>query len=194
MFHLMLVDDEPNILSSLRRAINAMPWSATDTRVSIETFDSPAAALARAGEQTFDLVISDYRMPDMNGVDFLERMAKIQPEVARIILSGYADLQAVINAINRAQISRFVSKPWDELELSLAITQALEQRRLRMENARLADLVRLQQGQISRHEAALRRLEQEHPGLTRIQRHEDGSVDLELDDSELSELERRLGD
>ena len=175
---ILLVDDEPNILNSLRRAINAMPWDAVGEKVSIESFTSPLLALDRAEEYAFDLVISDYRMPDMDGVSFLRRLVGFQPDISRLILSGYADLQAVIAAINTVQIHRFISKPWDDYDLTASITQALGLRRLLLENRRLADQVRVQQGELSRHELELRRLEQIYPGLTRIERAADGSIDL----------------
>lgn len=181
MTKILLVGDEPNILSSLRRVIHAMPWTAVGDTPVVETFNSPSAALDRAQEHAFDLVISDYRMPEMDGVSFLERLVQLQPGIARIILSGYADLQAVVNAINKVQIFRFVSKPWNDFELTTSIVQAIEQRRLIEENQRLADELRMMQGQLSQHELELRRLEAEYPGLTRIKRGADGSIDLDLD-------------
>ena len=179
---IMLVDDEPNILNSLRRAINAMPWDAVGEKLVVEAFSSPLSALERAQENAFDLVISDYRMPDMDGVSFLQRLIELQPDISRLILSGYADLQAVINAINKVQIFRFISKPWEDYDLTSSITQALAVRRLQLENQRLADQVRVQQGQLTRHELELRRLEKMYPGLTRIKREADGSIDLDLAD------------
>jgi len=114
----------------------------------------------------------------MDGVSFLRRLVGFQPDISRLILSGYADLQAVIAAINTVQIHRFISKPWDDYDLTASITQALGLRRLLLENRRLADQVRVQQGELSRHELELRRLEQIYPGLTRIERAADGSIDL----------------
>ena len=181
MPRLMLVDDEPNILSSLRRCINAIPAEAFGGKAVVETFMAPAQALARAQEVAFDLVISDYRMPDMDGVNFLSRLIEIQPNISRLILSGYADLHALIGAINRVQIFRFIAKPWNDHELETAIAQALAHRQLIMENQRLADLVRVQEGRLTRQEVELKRLEELHPGLTKIKRGADGSIDLDLD-------------
>lgn len=181
MPRLMLVDDEVNVLNSLRRALNAMPEDAIGGPVCLETFSSPQQALARASEMHFDLVISDYHMPEMDGVSFLEKLRALQPDAARLILSGYADLKALIAAINRAEIYRFVGKPWNDHDLALTIRQALEHRQLVTENARLADLVRVQQGSLSRNELAMKRIEEKYPGITRVVRHEDGSIDLDLD-------------
>lgn len=189
MTKILLVDDEPNILSSLRRVIHAMPWAAVGDVPVVETFNSPVSALDCAQENAFDLVISDYRMPEMDGVSFLERLVQLQPGIARIILSGYADLQALVNAINKVQIFRFVTKPWNDFELTTSIVQAIEHRRLIEENQRLADQLRMKQGQLTRHELELRRLESEYPGLTRIRRAADGSIDLGIDlELELAQL------
>jgi DNA-binding NtrC family response regulator len=182
MARLLLVDDEANILSSLRRSIHGMARDAAGEAHVVEFFTSANDALERAQHTAFDLVISDYRMPEMDGVEFLSRLIEIQPDIARMVLSGYADLQAVISAINKVQIFRFVQKPWDEYELETAIRQALEYRQLKLDNRELADLVRVQQGLLSKHELELKKLEEQFPGLTQVKRRADGSIDLDLDE------------
>lgn len=191
MPRIMLVDDEPNVLSSLRRAINAMPAHLFGGTPTVETFDEPQLALERASECAFDLVISDFRMPDLDGVQFLTRLIEIQPKIARIMLSGYADLKALVSAINQVQVFRFVAKPWNNHELGASMAHALEQARILAENKRLADLVRVQEGRISEQEVELQRWEQACPGLTKIQRGEDGSVYLEWDEEPLQDLPAR---
>jgi len=181
MARMMLVDDEPNILRSLRRAINAMPEEIFGGKFIIETFEQPSLALERARQCAFDLVLSDFRMPEMDGVTFLSQLLEIQPNIARLMLSGYADLQSVMAAINKVQIFRFIAKPWDDYELATALSQALQTRNLQLENQRLADLVRVQEGQLSRQELELQKLEQQYPGLTKVRRAADGSIDLDLD-------------
>lgn len=197
MYRIMLVDDEPNILNALRRLFASPAFQeGGDCRFEVETFASPVRALKRAEEGVvFDLVISDYRMPEMDGVAFLKAFRRIQPNAERLILSGYADLEALVGAINEAQIFRFISKPWHDYELKSAVAQALAHRDLLMENQRLADQVRLQQGVISRQEIALRRLEEESPGITKVHWGPDGSVILdeeELNDSAAREAEKWL--
>ena len=166
MHRILLVDDEPGILSALRRVFaTAKPEDVGGEPVAVEAFADPEAALARAAEQPFDLVISDYRMPKLSGVEFLERYIALQPGSARLILSAYTDLDGLVGAINRARIFRFLSKPWHDVELKLAVRQALEWRTLARENARLADLVRVQRGELSRAQMELKRLEEQFPGL-----------------------------
>ncbi|ARU32944.1 response regulator [Sulfuriferula sp. AH1] len=179
----MLVDDEKNILSALRRVLmGGIGLDREFHEISVETFDTPHDALKRAEVVVFDLVVSDYRMPEMSGVEFLKAFRKIQPHAARIILSGYADLEGLVGAINEAEISRFINKPWNDYELKFAIAQALVYRKLLMENQRLADTVRLQQGQLSRQEIALKRLEEENPGITKVNWGPDGSVIIDESD------------
>jgi len=126
MHRILLVDDEPNILSALRRSLSAIDVRELDGELlCFETFTSPEAALLRCEEQDFDLVISDYRMPSMNGVEFLLRMMETHPAVPRVIVSGYADRDAIIAAVNEVQLIRFIQKPWDDDKLRLAVVAIL---------------------------------------------------------------------
>ncbi|MEO8802260.1 MAG: response regulator [Rudaea sp.] len=183
MYRILLVDDEINVLSALKREITTIPVEDLDgERPAIETFASARAALNRINEVPVDLVIADYRMPEMNGVEFLSKVIEQHPDVARLILSGYTDLDGLIGAINRVQISHFIKKPWNDFELKSAITQSLATRALVQENLRLAHLVNEQQSSLSRQQAELLRLEEESPGITRIQFAEDGGIVLDEDD------------
>lgn len=128
---LMLVDDEENILRSLQRILRKEPYE-------LETATSGEAALSMMEEQKFDLVISDARMPGMDGPTLLAKIKKKWPYCIRILLTGYADVTSTIKAINEGQIYRYISKPWDDEELKLIIRQALafqfsERRRLALE-------------------------------------------------------------
>ncbi|MDR3411562.1 MAG: response regulator [Formivibrio sp.] len=185
-FHIMLVDDEESILKSLERLLRATPctYNGEVFPLRLETFTSAKAALERMRHTPFDLFLSDYRMPEMTGVDFLKATLEIQPDAARLILSGYADLNSVISAINDAHIYRFLSKPWNDYELVSAIGQALGYRRLLVENKHLADRVRFEKGKITAEELERRRLEDLEPGITQVNWGEDGSVILDdLDES-----------
>lgn len=187
MSRILVLDDETPILNALRRLLTRAPCMAGDTVYSlhVDCFTSPAAALVQAGAVSYDLVLCDYRMPEMDGVQFLKAFRAMQPDCARLILSGYADLDGLIAAINDAGISRFLAKPWNDYELLAAIGQALALRDLTLENQRLADEMRLALGRITPQEAERRRLEAEEPGITRVTWGPDGSVMLDetlLDD------------
>ncbi|MEO8673760.1 MAG: response regulator [Tahibacter sp.] len=166
MPRIMLVDDERNVLSSLRRTIHAMPSELFDGPAIVETFDEPERALARAVECEFDLVISDWRMPTMSGVVFLNELIQIQPNIARLILSAYGDFLAEQTAIRRIKIFHFINKPWCNDELSSLMRQSLEHRRLLMANGRPSDKVLRQECRLS--EMELRRIEREQPMLKHI--------------------------
>jgi len=183
MYRIMLVDDEPNILNALRRTLGTKITDGQDTfPVTVETFEQPELALQRAKDVKVDVVMSDYRMPGMDGVTFLKAFRKLQPNAMRLILSGYADLSALIGAINEAQIYRFISKPWHDYEVITNIVQALVLQNALQENQRLADQVRAQRGRLSRQEMELRRIEEETPGITRVRWGPDGSVLLDDED------------
>lgn len=164
MPRIMLVDDEPNVLSSLRRTINAMPHYTFDGAVIVEIFDKPEAALVRAAECEFDLVISDWRMPGMNGIAFLNKLIQIQPNIARLVLSGYGDFLAEIKAIERIRIFHFINKPWNNDELRGLMVQALEHRRQSLKNATETESQLRKQSLLTDFE--LRRIDQEQPTLT----------------------------
>ena len=134
---LLFVDDEPNILSSLRRLFRPHGY-----RILIA--ESGAQGLEIIGSETVDLIISDMRMPEMDGAHFLERVREQQPQIIRILLTGYADITSTINAINRGEIYRYISKPWDDNDVVLIVQKALEHARLARENARLTELTRVQ--------------------------------------------------
>jgi len=133
----LLVDDEPNILSSLRRLLRP-----TGYRTLIA--ESGRAGLEILEKEQVDLVISDMRMPEMDGARFLEEVRNRWPDVVRILLTGYADISSTIAAINRGEIYRYISKPWNDHDLLLVIREALENSRLRGENERLLALTQAQ--------------------------------------------------
>jgi two-component system probable response regulator PhcQ len=126
MYRVLLVDDEPNILSALRRCLAGIDVSQLDGEaLQFETFTSPEAAIERSDEQDFDLVISDYRMPSMNGVELLSRLMEIQPAAPRMIISGCADRDAIIAAVNEVHLTRFIEKPWNDQALRQAVVSIL---------------------------------------------------------------------
>jgi two-component system, probable response regulator PhcQ len=181
MSRILIVDDEEPILNALRRLLSLTPCTVGDKtfRLKIDTFTSPQAALEKASFTAYDLVLSDFRMPAMNGVQFLKAFRELQPDAARLIISGFADLNGLIGAINEAGISRFIPKPWNDYELVAAIAQVLALREVTLENQQLADQARLEAGAISAEEIERKRLEAEEPGITKVIWGADGSVLLD---------------
>lgn len=128
---ILCVDDEENVLKSLKRLFLDSEY---------EIF------IAKSGEEGLELlrktghvqiVISDYRMPKMNGIDFLKEVYRYWPDTVRIVLSGYADTAAIIEAINIGHIYRFIPKPWNDDELKLAISNALDRYYIKEKNVML---------------------------------------------------------
>lgn len=130
---ILCVDDEKNVLRSLERLF-------MDEEYEIITALNGEEGLALLAEQPgVQLVISDYRMPGMDGVDFLRQVHERWPETIRIVLSGFADTASVVGAINEGQIYKFIPKPWDDNELKVTIAKALEVYFLRQRNLKLSD-------------------------------------------------------
>ena len=138
---LLIVDDEPGILSSLRRLLRPAGYK-------IHTAESGQAGLLLLEQEPVDLVISDMRMPEMDGAKFLEQVRARWPGTTRILLTGYADVHSTIEAINRGEIFRYIAKPWDDNDLMLVVRDALERRRLQNENARLLVLTQAQNDEL----------------------------------------------
>ncbi|MBI5938512.1 MAG: response regulator [Betaproteobacteria bacterium] len=136
-YTVLCVDDEANILGSLRRLFRPEGYR-------LLTAESGAAGLAILEAEPVDLVISDMRMPEMNGAQFLEQVRARWPDTVRLLLTGYADIGSTIEAINKGQIYRYLSKPWDDNDMLITVRQALERKAMERENQRLTALTRRQ--------------------------------------------------
>lgn len=170
MYKLMLIDDEENILNALGRVFSReKEWQ-------IEVHSDVDKALERARAQCFDLFLSDFRMPKTNGVQFLTEVKLLQPNAVRLILSGYTDLEALMGAINAAEIYRFITKPWVDYDIITILKQALAARDLLLENKTLADKVRCQQQELDKHKRALEKYKKSHPELFKVNWGVDGSI------------------
>jgi len=117
-----IVDDEEMVLTSLRSFL------VLETEYEVETFTSPEEAMKKLPDMNLDLIISDYLMPEMNGIDFLLEVKKIHPFATRILLTGYADKENAIKAINEVGLYQYVEKPWDNDDLKITIQNGLERR------------------------------------------------------------------
>lgn len=115
---ILCVDDEPGILRALVRIFRAEP-------VRVLTAPSGPEGLAVLRQEPVDLILTDYRMPEMTGVQFLEQACEIRPEAFRVLLTGYAESGAVAEAINRGHIYKVLYKPWNDEDLRLTVRSAL---------------------------------------------------------------------
>lgn len=162
---ILVVDDEPSVRRALHRLFVREQYRVLEA-------DGAAEALKHAAATPVDLIITDYAMPECNGLDLLIRMKKAYPQVVRMIMTGKADLQAVISAINDGHVYRFILKPWDNDDLCLSVRLALEQARLLSDNRRLV-------GRLQQQEEMLRTLATQYPGITTVERDADGAIVLD---------------
>jgi PAS domain S-box-containing protein/diguanylate cyclase (GGDEF)-like protein len=131
---LLLVDDEENIVAALKRLLRRDGYK-------IVTAASAAEGLQRLAEHNVDVIVSDQRMPGMTGVEFLHRAKALYPDTVRMVLSGYTELQSIIDAVNEGAIYKFLTKPWDDERLRGHVAEAFRQKELTDENRRLAQQV-----------------------------------------------------
>jgi response regulator RpfG family c-di-GMP phosphodiesterase len=144
----LCVDDEPGILSALRRLFRAKGFQ-------VQLAQSGQAGLAMLEAQPFDLVISDMRMPEMDGVVFLEQVRLRWPDTMRLLLTGFADISSIMGAINKGEIYRYIAKPWDDNDILLIVRGALQHRMMLMEQRRLQLLVQQQNEELKVLNASL---------------------------------------
>lgn len=130
-----VVDDEEMVVTSLESYLQL------ETRHRIRTFVEPETALGALEEDEPDVVVADFMMPAMDGIELLKAARRSRPAASRILLTGYADKENAIRAINEAEIYQYVEKPWENERLELIIHNAVERARLiRDLNSRMEDL------------------------------------------------------
>jgi DNA-binding NtrC family response regulator len=120
----VIVDDEDMVLTSLSTYLTL------ETDYNVVTFTSAREAITYVESHEVDIVISDFLMPEMDGIAFLSRVRELKPEVPRVILTGYADKENAIKAINEVGLYQYVEKPWDNDDLRLVIRNGIEKKRL----------------------------------------------------------------
>ena len=150
-FLVLVVDDEPDIL-------RAFAFNYGDD-FQVLTAESGARGLALLETHEPAVIVADQRMPAMSGTDFLERSMVLRPDAVRIILTGYTDIDAIVQAINRSRIYRYVTKPWESEELRLTLRRAVEAFHLVRENGRLVEELRRANERLAAENAYLRESE-----------------------------------
>ncbi|MGA2595878.1 MAG: response regulator [Bryobacteraceae bacterium] len=120
----VIVDDEDMVITSIRAFLQL------ETEYVVNGFTSPEEAVKHLETTPADVVISDYMMPKMNGMQMLAKAKQYQPEAARVLLTGHADKQSAITAINEVGLYQYLEKPWDNAQLLLVIQSAIERTQL----------------------------------------------------------------
>ncbi|HDH53670.1 MAG TPA: response regulator [Nitrospirae bacterium] len=161
---ILLVDDEHGVISALKRSL-------IEESYNIYTANSGIEGLGILKDNKIKLVISDEKMPGMTGSEFLAAVKKMFPGILRIMLTGHASIQATMDAVNKGEIYRFFTKPWNDIELKLAIRSAVEKYDLEAENRRLLKTVK-------RQASELQQLEKLHPGITDLEKDQQGNLVL----------------
>lgn len=168
-YTVLFVDDEPNILRAIKRALFSM-------NITLLLAESGAKALELMEQHDVHVVISDMKMPQMSGAELLEQIANKYPNTFRVVLTGYADIESTIKAVNQGKIHRYLQKPWDNKELVSVVEEGLERIKLKSENERLQKLSRLQNKKLKDINASLeqtiqKRTRQIKAALHKIEKH-----------------------
>jgi len=146
---LLIVDDEKEILRSLTLTFMQ--------DYEVFTTSSGSEALDILGKQNIALILADQRMPEMTGVELLSQVFAVNPNIIRIILTGYTDTAAIIDAINQGHIYQYITKPWDRQELRITIKRALESYEVILENQRLVKELQIVNNRLTDENFLLRR-------------------------------------
>lgn len=185
----LFVDDDRNVLSGLHRALRK-------ERFTVLVAESAEAALLLLESEEIDVVVADDRMPGMFGTELLRRVHATKPDVLRILMTGHADFETAMRAINEGAVFRFLTKPCEPAELLAALHAALEQRELLLENRRLVELLRRRHGEVRdvrRGALELREVVKDESGAIVIGGVlQDLSTIVEEMEREVAEAERRL--
>ncbi len=176
--HVLIVDDEVRVTKAIQRTLHRESFE-------IHTATSARAALEILSERPIDVVVSDEMMPGMSGTDFLAVVQKQYPETIRIVLTGHASLDTAIKAINEGRIFRFMTKPCNPSELAITIRQALQQKRLLQGSRRMLTVLKNQAN-------VLEKLEEDHPGITAIERDDTGAIVIDDEGENVDALLRQI--
>jgi response regulator RpfG family c-di-GMP phosphodiesterase len=179
----LYVDDEPSLCRAFARLFRQ------DPNMVVATASSPQEALALLGAEQFDVIVSDLRMPGMSGIELLATGRRLRPEMRRLLVSGFADFESALDAINEVGVDRMLVKPWDIGELRSAVHGAAEHACLQRENIRMTAELRRRGEELAAINHGLDRLVEE-----RTSNLLDGLVSaLDMRDSETQWHSRRVG-
>lgn len=162
---ILVVDDEKLVLNAIKRTLRSENYTT-------HTAQSGDEGLMLLENHDVELVVSDYNMPGMSGLDFLKRVKKDYPHILTIMLTGLAEIEIAVSAINEVGVYKFILKPWEDADLKITIRRALESLELIKERNSLAK-------QVKDKDIILQNLEEEYPGITKVERDEDGYIILD---------------
>lgn len=169
MDKILLVDDDPLVLQALSRGLRQHLAHGMAPGIHLEMHHDPVEACRRLRESRFAVVLSDFRMPAMDGIELLREARALQPLATRMILSASNDVSIVMQALNDVEVFRYLNKPWDPGQLALELHAALRRHQALRTQQGLADAMQVLTGDMSAQAAELRRLEAEEPGITQVE-------------------------
>lgn len=160
--NILLVDDEDNILNALKRLLRKEGYRLFSATSGID-------GLAILKSNDIHLVICDQRMPDMSGIDFLAKVKDEYPQIIRVLLTGYTDIDSITESVNKGQIYKFFLKPWNDQNLKLEIRQCIEQYMLAQTNRKLQEKIMEQNRELRRINENLEEMVRERTKDLKIQ-------------------------
>lgn len=167
-FRIMVVDDDPTSLLTVSSILEGEGYVVTAVSDSQRACDV-------LGEREYDVLLTDYKMPGVDGLTLVRRSKLLRPDAMRLMLTGVGDYEVALAAINQAEVYRFMTKPVDEVELRLNLRLACEHLWLVREVQRL-------RREMAVRDRLLARMEAVSPGITRMQRRADGAIVLDSAD------------
>jgi response regulator RpfG family c-di-GMP phosphodiesterase len=161
---ILVVDDEPDVVKSIQDLL----------RYDYKVLGATRAAdgLRLLSEQPVHVVLTDQRMPEMTGVDFLRHLRDTHPDMVRLLVTGYADIRAVIDAINEGNVYRYITKPWEPEELQAVVREAVERYDLLAERRRLMEELKGKNEELKQTNAELSRANELKAGFIQVASHE----------------------
>jgi response regulator RpfG family c-di-GMP phosphodiesterase len=175
---ILLLDDETSITNALTRLFHREKY-----RILTAANGEEALDLMKKQDRPVSLIISDQRMPGMNGTRFLEEARNISPHTIRFLLTGYSEMDALVEAVNKGEIHRYLTKPWNDSDLLLQVRQSLEHHELYLENRRLLALTRQQNLQLKELNSQLEQRVEERTREVTLKNEKLSSMNKELESS-----------